>query len=203
MIHKKLLTIQSKLNAPKNQKNKFGGYNYRSCEDILSAVKPLLDKEKAIILLDDEIVQIGERYYIKATASLVDVEGEELSLTNRISVTAYAREPLNKKGMDEPQITGTASSYARKYALNGLLAIDDNKDPDSNEYQRQTREQTQAPRKMSLKATKEQKSRLNKAFKEGIIIESDFEPYKERYKVSSFAELTEDRAEKFLRKYGV
>jgi len=116
---KTLVEIQKEIKVPKGNLNKFGGYKYRSAEDILEAVKPLLTDTP--ILLTDEMVQVGERYYIKATASY----GKE-------SVTSYAREALAKKGMDEAQITGSASSYARKYALCGLLAIADNDDPDAS-----------------------------------------------------------------------
>lgn len=125
-IYEKLLTIQTKLNAPKNQHNKFGGFYYRSCEDILEAVKPLLKEVKAIVLVNDEIVSIGDRYYVKATASLCDTESDNAIISN----CAFAREEEQKKGMDGAQVTGATSSYARKYALNGLFAIDDNKDPD-------------------------------------------------------------------------
>lgn len=118
----KLAKIQKELKAPKGQLNKFGGYNYRSCEDILEAVKPLLDG--AILTLQDEIINIGNRFYVKATATFADG-------TYTHSVTAMAREPETKKGMDESQITGMASSYARKYALNGLFCIDDTKDADT------------------------------------------------------------------------
>lgn len=123
-IQKSLTFIQSKLNAPKNQKNSFGNYNYRSCEDILSAVKPLLTETKTTLTLSDEIVLVGNRYYVKATATLSDG-------TESIFTVAYARETQDKKGMDESQITGAASSYARKYALNGLFCIDDTKDADA------------------------------------------------------------------------
>lgn len=119
-----LQQIQQKLKAPKNQRNSFGGYNYRSCEDILEALKPVLAEFNAAVLLSDEIVQMGTRWYIKATATL-KTENES------ISVTAFAREAENRKGMDESQITGSASSYARKYALNGLFGIDDTKDADT------------------------------------------------------------------------
>lgn len=122
MIAKKLAEVQQKLHAPKNQKNTFGNYSYRSCEDILQAVKPLLGE--CVIVVYDDIVEIAGRVYVKATAEFTD--GKE-SFKN----TAFAREPLSKKGMDESQITGAASSYARKYALNGLLLIDDNKDADT------------------------------------------------------------------------
>ena len=119
-----LQEIQSKLKAPKGQRNTFGGYNYRSCEDILEALKPVLAEYGAAVLLSDEIVQMGTRWYVKATATL-KTENES------ISVTAFAREAENRKGMDESQITGSASSYARKYALNGLFGIDDTKDADT------------------------------------------------------------------------
>lgn len=120
----KLLKIQNELKAPKNQRNNFGGYNYRSCEDIFEAVKPLLEKEKLLLRMTDELVQVGDRYYIKATAILTD--GNET-----IENTSYAREEESKKGMDGSQITGASSSYARKYALNGLFLIDDVKDSDT------------------------------------------------------------------------
>lgn len=123
--------IQEELKAPKSQYNRFGGYAYRSVEDILTAVKPLLVKEKADLTLTDELVLIGDRYYVKATATYEDKGGKKV-------VTGYAREAENKKGMDASQITGTASSYARKYALNGLFLIDDTKDADSEEYHRRT-----------------------------------------------------------------
>ena len=127
----KLVEIQAELKAPKNQRNTFGKYNYRSAEDILEAVKPLLKKHDAKIILSDKPILVGDWHYIEATAKFVC--GDEIE-----AVTAYAREPLNKKGMDESQITGTASSYARKYALNGLLLIDDTKDADTDEYKNQT-----------------------------------------------------------------
>jgi essential recombination function protein len=122
-IYEKLGQIQKTLKAPKNQRNKFGGYNYRSCEDILEAVKPLLDG--CVLTVSDEVVSLGDRFYIKATARLA-LSGDEF-----VENTAWAREPETKKGMDEAQITGATSSYARKYALNGLLAIDDTKDADA------------------------------------------------------------------------
>lgn len=125
-IYEKLNAIQTSLKAPKTQNNEFGGYKYRSCEDILEAVKPLLASYKAVLLLSDELIQIGERYYIKAVATFADTESTEL-----ITVTASAREELTRKGMDSSQITGASSSYARKYALNGLFAIDDTRDADT------------------------------------------------------------------------
>lgn len=123
----RLIAVQSQLKVPKNQYNDYGGFKYRSCEDILEAVKPLLQKEGLYVTIADDIVVIGERFYVKATATLSDGE-------NSISNHAFAREDAAKKGMDGSQVTGTASSYARKYALNGLLAIDDTKDADALNY---------------------------------------------------------------------
>lgn len=122
--YEKLGRVQRSLNAPKNLFNKFGGYAYRSAEGILEAVKPLLSQENAVITLTDEVREIGGRIYVEACASFI-------SNGDMISVKAYAREEENKKGMDAAQVTGSVSSYARKYALNGLLLIDDNKDPDA------------------------------------------------------------------------
>lgn len=130
----RVVSLQSELKAPKGQTNKFGGYKYRSCEDILEAVKPLLKKYGMVLTIGDDLLNLGDRYYICATATLRDTEsGEE------IKTSAYAREAAEKKGMDEAQITGAASSYARKYALNGLFCIDDTKDADTDEYAARTR----------------------------------------------------------------
>ena len=129
-INIKLMNIQQELKAPKGQYNDFGKYAYRSCEDILEAVKPLLKKEKVVLTISDELQYIGNRYYIKATATLIDTESD-----STISNSAYAREEETKKGMDGSQITGASSSYARKYALNGLFGIDDNKDSDTTNIQ--------------------------------------------------------------------
>lgn len=136
VLTQKVGDIQHKLKAPKGQYNSFGKYNYRSCEDILEGVKPLLKEHNLALLIDDEIVQIGERYYVKATARITD--GREF-----VSATAYAREPDIKKGMDESQITGATSSYARKYALNALLCIDDTKDADTMDNSKKPVQQTQ------------------------------------------------------------
>lgn len=124
-----LSAIQFELKAPKGQYNSFGKYNYRSCEDILEAVKPLLKKHGGLLTISDEMFTAGDRVYVKATATFTDNDG---SVT--ISSTAFAREPNDQKGQSESQITGTASSYARKYALNGLFLIDDAKDADTDEY---------------------------------------------------------------------
>lgn len=125
MIHEILTKITRELKAPKNLKNSFGNYSYRNAESIYEAVKPLLEKHQASLIISDSIEAIGDRFYIKATATLSDSKGES------VSATAYAREAFAKKGMDEAQITGSASSYARKYALGGLFLLDDNKDIDS------------------------------------------------------------------------
>ena len=121
---KKVVYVQNTLKAPKNQRNNFGNYNYRSCEDILEAVKPLLAAQTLVLTVCDDIVQVGDRYYIKATATITDG-------VNKLENSAFAREEESKKGMDASQLTGATSSYARKYALNGLLCIDDTKDADA------------------------------------------------------------------------
>ncbi|MBC1122914.1 ERF family protein [Escherichia coli] len=148
-LYKKLWTIQQTLNAPKNQRNNFGGYSYRSAEDILEAVKPLL--QNITLTLNDEIVLIGDRYYVKATATLSDGE-------DAVCVTAYAREEESKRGMDASQLTGATSSYARKYALNGLFCIDDAKDPDTDAYAKQTGQQ---PRQQKAPPKQQQKAPSN------------------------------------------
>ena len=136
---KRVGMAQAELKAPKNQYNSFGKYNYRSCEDILEAAKPINKKNGLVLLLTDKPVCIGQRYYIEATARLYDIESEQF-----IEATASAREADTKKGMDDSQVTGTASSYARKYALNGLYNIDDTKDADTDAYKKQTTTNTTA-----------------------------------------------------------
>lgn len=128
-----LMEVQAELKAPKNQHNSFGKYDYRSAEDIIEAVKPMLKENGLFLNMSDDIVLIGDRYYVKATVKVVDVVTGE-----SVQTSALAREAAQKKGMDESQVTGTASSYARKYALNGLFAIDDSRDADTDEYARQT-----------------------------------------------------------------
>lgn len=126
-IYEKLLAIQSELKAPKSQYNSFGKYYFRNCEDILEGVKPLCKKYRTVLVLSDSIVRVENRYYVEATAMLIDVESDSAN----IEVSAYAREEETKKGMDSSQVTGASSSYARKYALNGLFNIDDTKDSDN------------------------------------------------------------------------
>lgn len=156
---KELIAIQSELKAPKSQFNKFGGYKYRKAEDILEAVKPLLNKQKCTLTITDDIVMVGNRIYVKATATIKNEKGE------CETTTGWAREEETKKGMDGSQITGASSSYARKYALNGLFAIDDNADSDTTndgqhqEAQQQT--QTQQPAAQQTASSQYHPSDLN------------------------------------------
>ena len=178
VLNQKIGDIQHKLKAPKGQYNSFGKYAYRSCEDILEGVKPLLAEHNLALYINDEIVQIGERYYVKATASITD--GREF-----VSTTAYAREPDNKKGMDESQITGATSSYARKYALNALLCIDDTKDADTMDNSKKPAQQTQETvyNWQTLKARATQ----------GGISEDDLKHYlKETLKVNESKDMTQE-----------
>ena len=156
-LHEKLLAIQTKLKAPKGQYNNFGKYSYRSAEDILEAVKPLNAEQGVLLTITDEIKEIGGRVYVVATATVSDG-------TDTLQVSAFAREPENKKGMDDSQITGATSSYARKYALNGLYAIDDNKDADTDEHKQQ---QDNAPKKQpAQKQQQKQQQQQEKGFTE-------------------------------------
>ena len=155
-LHEKLLAIQTKLKAPKGQYNKFGNFNYRSAEDILEAVKPLNAEQGVLLTITDEIKEIGGRVYVVATATVSDG-------TDELKVSAFAREPENKKGMDESQITGATSSYARKYALNGLYAIDDNKDADTDEHKQQ---QENAPKKQQAQKQQQKQQQQEKGFTE-------------------------------------
>ena len=153
-IYEKLLNIQNQLKVPKNQYNKFGGYSYRNCEDILEAAKPLCKEYNAVVYLSDKIVLAGDRHYVEATATFVDLESGET-----IEVNAYAREEESKKGMDGSQITGASSSYARKYALNGLFDIDDTKESDTTNTgdndDKQKNPKKESPRKLLIAKLKE------------------------------------------------
>ena len=175
-VKEKLLAIQAELKAPKGQTNSFGKYKYRSCEDILESVKPLLKKYNATLVISDSLELIGDRYYIKSTASFEDVEEEGI-----IQNTAYARESAEKKGMDDSQVTGATSSYARKYALNGLFLIDDTKDADTDEFrnQQKDKEERAFDRKVEKdnKATisaKDQQTLKNLCEKKGYKVEEIF-----------------------------
>ena len=152
-VYAKLLAVQSELKAPKGQYNSFGKYKYRSCEDIVEAVKPILAKYKALIMLDDEIVEIAGRFYVKATARFLDCESGDST-----GVSAYAREDESKKGMDGAQVTGATSSYARKYALNGLFLLDDTEDVDTEAYQAQAQPEKAQAKKTTTKKKEEPKT---------------------------------------------
>jgi hypothetical protein len=154
-----LQQIQSRLVAPKSQRNTFGNYNYRSCEDILNGLKPLLAELGGVVTLSDEMVDVGGRIYVKATA-LLDVGGEVYE------ASAFAREPLARKGMDDAQVTGATSSYARKYALNGLFAIDDTKDADHGPPPQQQQQRPQAPPPKKTRTTAERVAGACKAYGE-------------------------------------
>ena len=171
-IFEKLLNIQTELKAPKSQYNSFGKYYYRNCEDILEAVKPICKKYGAVLTVFDEVVLIGERFYIKATAILTDIENGEM-----VTATAFAREEQDKKGMDASQLTGSCSSYARKYTLNGLFCIDDTKDADALPPQG---EQAKAEAKKEVKAvTAQQIADLQALAKQkGVTVESIVNGYK-------------------------
>lgn len=183
-IYQKLSNIQNELKAPKGQRNSFGNYNYRSCEDILEAVKPLCKKNNVVLVLPDELVNIGTtRYYIKATATLYDLDN-----CDKIENTAYAREEETKKGMDASQITGTASSYARKYALNGLFNIDDTKDADTDEYTKKTKQTNENEfEDMSIQETQKQ-------YIQGNLSESNLNSILGKLKVNSIDELNYKQA---------
>lgn len=174
-FQQKVVAIQSMLKAPKGQYNSFGKYNYRSCEDILEGVKPLLSEQELILTIEDSIEMIGDRYYVKATATLSDG-------TNSISTSAYARESLDKKGMDASQVTGATSSYARKYALNGLLCIDDTKDADTmNNAKQDTQETVYNWNTLKARAT------------QGGISETDLKHYlKDTLKVNAVNEMKQE-----------
>ena len=192
-----LIKIQYELKAPKNQFNSFGKYKYRSCEDILEAVKPLLSREGLLLTLTDTIEQVGNRFYVKATVKLTDG-------TETVENTAYAREEETKKGMDGPQVTGTSSSYARKYALNGLFCIDDTKDADTDEYKTETSERSKAQE--SAKRQEEQKYKTltalsHKAKGDGITGEDIKNIITFKYKKHSSKELTLAQCADLLKNY--
>ena len=195
-IYEKLAKIQSTLKAPKGQYNSFGKYKYRNCEDILEAVKPLLAEVKAVVIIGDELELIGSRFYVKATARFIDCE-TDAQITN----TAYAREEDTKKGMDGSQITGASSSYARKYALNGLFAIDDTKDsdttngmPDQQSNQQNKQQANTAPQLM----TEQHYNILMRACGNAQMNGSAEEFWKERYRVASLADIPDSQFEFML-----
>lgn len=178
----KLQKIQYEMKAPKNLFNKFGNYKYRNAEGILEAFKPFGEKYKVSLIVSDDIVNIGDRYYIKSIATLYDVETGD-----KIENIGFARESFDKKGMDDSQITGTASSYARKYALNGLFLLDDTKDADTEEYHEETNKKSE-PAKTSL-ATMDQIKEIKKLFDD-----ESLKAMLDYFKVSSVQDLTEATA---------
>ena len=193
---KKLINIQTELKAPKNQFNKFGNYRYRSCEDILEAVKPLLSKYGCWLTVNDDIIEIGGRVYVKASAKIHDVEsGEE------VINTAYARETESKKGMDESQITGAASSYARKYALNGLFLIDDTRDADATNTHGKTEKDVENEQKNRELANNQQtlpiddvKTKIINNAVGDVMTSEQLEKTLKHYKVKSISELNQVQA---------
>ena len=184
-LYEKLVNIQNELVAPKNQYNKFGGYSYRNCEDICNALKPLLLKQKLTLQLTDELVLIGERYYIKATARLTDGE-------SAIENVSYAREEENKKGMDGSQITGASSSYARKYALNGLFLIDDVKDSDStNTGENEPKKEEKGSQRIAL---------INRVNELELELDIPHEKTLEVYKVTSNNQMTDSQLQECIKR---
>lgn len=167
-IHRRLNAVQMGLKAPKGQKNNFGDYYYRSCEDILNAVKPLLRDHGLTLVISDTLEQVGDRYYVKAIATVGDGEHE-------LSASAYAREEETKKGMDAAQITGSASSYARKYALNGLFAIDDTKDADTQDNSDHTSKPAAQP--VSGDATLQQKQKIANLLEMNGVLKPDMKDW--------------------------
>lgn len=200
-VLKKLFEIQQELKVPKNQRNNFGNYNFRNCEDIMEASKPVCKKHNCLLTCSDEVIYVGDRYYIRATATLYDLDSNE-----SISATAEAREEETKKGMDASQITGASSSYARKYALNGLLQLDDNKDADTTEYQKQNNVTKKTTNQEMI--TEEQIKLIHVLF--GKIEKSENQIFKnfenmvakqnvyKKFKVRTSKELTKEKAKELI-----
>lgn len=184
-IYEKLLNIQNELKAPKSQRNNFGNYNYRNCEDILESAKPILKKYNCSVVLSDELVMIGERYYVKANAVIVDCD----KTTDTIINSAFAREEETKKGMDGSQITGASSSYARKYALNGLFCIDDTKDSDA------TNTHGKVEKTVDNKATPKQSEILKK-----ILSDEQITRLFDKYKINDIQDLDRQVASDIISK---
>lgn len=187
-VYEKLVNVQSELKAPKSKFNSFGKYNYRSLEDILEGVKPLLAKYKATLIIADGVEQVGDRYYIQAKATFIDTENGQ-----SISNTALARESTDKKGMDDSQITGTASSYARKYALNGLFLIDDTKDADTDENH--IERESKAAKVQEMKITQAKINVLAQDIESGVIKREDLLKY---FKVEKLEDITEGQFRNYV-----
>ena len=185
-----LRKVQSELKAPKGQYNSFGKYSYRSCEDILEAVKPLLDKYEATVSITDDVVLVGDRVYVKATATFIDKDGKV------IQSSAFAREPLVRKGMDEAQVTGATSSYARKYALNGLFLIDDTKDADTDESRNESEARSNAsgsdtPKVQRPSYSAEQLEKMKK-WTDGTFTDDELKEFRKRCCGADYADAIED-----------
>lgn len=189
-----LRKVQSELKAPKSQYNSFGKYSYRSCEDILEAVKPLLVKYEATVSITDDVVLVGDRVYVRATATFIDKDGKI------IQSSAFAREPVARKGMDEAQVTGATSSYARKYALNGLFLIDDNKDADTEESKNESDARAKAessgsadnkPKVQRPNYTDEQKA-IMKKWTDGTFTEEELAEFRKRCMGADYADAIAD-----------
>ena len=191
-LAEKLLHIQAELKAPKNQRNTFGNYNYRSAEDILEAVKPLCLKHKATLTISDDMIELGTRIYVKAVATLRDIESDQV-----LTVSANAREEETKKGMDASQITGSASSYARKYALNGMFAIDDTKDSDATN----THGKEETPPKSPTNAPKVEKASQSDVIDLQMVLnEEEIKKVLAYYKVATLGDLPKAEAVKMIAK---
>lgn len=193
-IFEKLQKIQVELKAPKNLYNTFGKYYYRSAESVLEALKPLEDKYKVCLILKDEIVNIADRFYIKATAILFDTES-----TGSLEGVAFAREDLNKKGMDGAQVTGSTSSYARKYALNGLFLLDDTKDSDTNENRKEVEARQEAKAMEASELSKEEIAQIEEIVKNrGFTVQQ----FCEQNNIQSLAQVKRSQYEWILKKWG-
>lgn len=200
-VYEKLMQVQQRLKAPKSQYNKFGDFHYRSCEDIQEAVKPILAEVKAVLLVSDEVVLIGSRFYIKASAVFQDTENPE-AITN----IAYAREAEEKPKMDQAQITGSCSSYARKYALNGLFCIDDARDPDTVQPVPQPKKQetvrpTQQTRQQPARPTQQKRitgEQIDTIMYEAARTGTELKKVLERYGVNQITELTQEQFQKAM-----
>lgn len=191
MYNESLRKVQFELKAPKGQYNSFGKYAYRSCEDILEAVKPILTKYESTVYITDDVVAVGDRIYVKATATFVDKDGKD------VSVSAFAREPVARKGMDEAQVTGATSSYARKYALNGLFLIDDNKDADTDENKNEADERAKQnegggkpdnPPKVQRPNYSEEQLAIMKKWTDGTFTEEELAGFRKRCVGADYAD---------------
>lgn len=188
MLLEKLQKIQFEMKAPKNLFNKFGNYKYRNAEGILEAFKPFGEKYKVALIVTDDIINVGDRYYVKATATIYDTESEAT-----LSNSAFARESFDKKGQDDSQITGTASSYARKYALNGLFLLDDTKDADTDEYHEETTKKAEQ-KKAEPKEEKRLASDIQIKEIAKLFDDTSLQAMLGYFKVSAVGDLTEEQA---------